>query len=361
MIENSVIAKLSETIPDYRYAYRPGVGFSPGSYFIALYGNIPSTREFYSIDPEKARELLCKYFDAPLSQRINDDEIQHQTGEVELRSYTIPLRDGLMIYFDTINNSLTCFYDHQITEEVLGNIQSILKSCERVAPPKGKLSLLVLDTEMGGFSLFEVKETYSEVDISLNYGDDFQPVDEVICNKLSGMGNRGIVLLHGKPGTGKTSYIRHLIKKISRNMIYIPSNIVPQLSAPDLLRFLIRHEGSVLIIEDAESILEERHGGDSGALTNLLNLGDGLLSDCLKIQIICTFNAPLARIDKALLRKGRLIASYEFGALSVEKSNRLLEHLEVGVRTDKELTLSEIYYMRELDFQNESSRKTIGF
>lgn len=361
MNENPVTVKLSETISDYRFTYRAGIGFSPGAYYIALYGTVPSAREFFSIDPEKARDLLCSHFNAPLSQRIIDDEVQHQTGDVELRTYTIPLSDGLMIYFDTMSNSLTCFYDHRINEEVLGTIQDILKSCERVAPPKGRLSLLVLDTEMGGFSLFEVKEPYSEVDISLNYCDDFQPVDEVICNKLSGMGNRGIVLLHGKPGTGKTSYIRHLIKKISRNMIYIPSNIVPQLSAPDLLRFLIRHEGSVLIIEDAESILEERHGGDSGALTNLLNLGDGLLSDCLKIQIICTFNAPLARIDKALLRKGRLIASYEFGALSVEKSNRLLEHLEVGVRTEKELTLSEIYYMRELDFQKESATKTIGF
>lgn len=361
MNENSVTVKLSETIPDYRFTYRAGVGFSPGAYYIALFGTVPSTREFFSIDPDKARKLLCEHFNASLIQSINDDEIQHQTGEVELRSYSIPLCDGLMIYFDTMSNSLTCFYDHRISGKIQETIKDILKSCERVAPPRGKLSLLVVDTEMGGFSLFEVKEQYSEVDISLNYCDDFQPVDEVICNKLLGVGNRGIVLLHGKPGTGKTSYIRHLIKKIPRNMIYIPSNIVPQLSAPELLRFLIRHEGSVLIIEDAESILEERHGGDSGALTNLLNLGDGLLSDCLKIQIICTFNAPLSRIDKALLRKGRLIASYEFGALSVEKSNRLLEHLDVGVRTDKELTLSEIYYMKELDFQNESSRKTIGF
>jgi len=58
-------------------------------------------------------------------------------------------------------------------------------------------------------------------------------------------------------------------------------------------------------------------------MANLLNLSDGLLSDCLHMQLISTFNTDIARLDKALLRKGRVIARYEFKPLTVEDSSIL--------------------------------------
>ena len=55
----------------------------------------------------------------------------------------------------------------------------------------------------------------------------------------------------------------------------------------------------------------------------LLNITDGLLSDWLNIQLICSFNSDISKIDSALMRKGRLIAKYEFKELEVEKANAL--------------------------------------
>ena len=54
------------------------------------------------------------------------------------------------------------------------------------------------------------------------------------------------------------------------------------------------------MIEDAENILIDREAGGSSAVSALLNLTDGLLSDCLNIQIICTFNTDLSKLDRAL-------------------------------------------------------------
>jgi hypothetical protein len=50
-----------------------------------------------------------------------------------------------------------------------------------------------------------------------------------------------------------------------------------------------------------------------------------LLGESLGIQIIATFNTHISNIDKALLRKGRLIGLYEFKPLSMDKSKVLLE------------------------------------
>jgi hypothetical protein len=83
----------------------------------------------------------------------------------------------------------------------------------------------------------------------------------------------------------------------------------------------------------------------------LLNLTDGLLGESLGIQIIATFNTHIANVDKALLRKGRLIALYEFKALSIEKAKILLE--EKGINNNditRSMTLADIYNAEENDY-----------
>jgi hypothetical protein len=42
------------------------------------------------------------------------------------------------------------------------------------------------------------------------YNDDFLEIDEIICRSIS-QPRSGLILLHGHPRTGKTSYIKHLI------------------------------------------------------------------------------------------------------------------------------------------------------
>ena len=61
-------------------------------------------------------------------------------------------------------------------------------------------------------------------------------------------------------------------------------------------------------------------------------------------QIIATFNCDLTIIDPALLRKGRLIANYEFNKLDLESSKVLSDKLGFGSENVTEgLTLAEIY------------------
>jgi len=76
----------------------------------------------------------------------------------------------------------------------------------------------------------------------------------------------------------------------------------------------------------------------------LLNRSDGLLGDAMHQQIIATFNCDLASIDPALLRKGRLIANYEFNKLDIESAKTLSDKLGFGRDSVTEpMTLAEIY------------------
>ena len=123
----------------------------------------------------------------------------------------------------------------------------------------------------------------------------------------------------------------------------------------------MEHKNSILIIEDAERVIADREGnGSSAGVSNILNLTDGILGDCLNIQIVATFNMKREKIDQALLRKGRLIAEHKFTALNVDDSNKLLKSLGKEKTVDKPTTLADIYNIDEEVYKTEN-KTNIGF
>ncbi len=204
----------------------------------------------------------------------------------------------------------------------------------------------------------EIKRT--RLDLDLFYEDDFKEVDRVIQSRLRQKKDKGIVLLHGLPGTGKTTYLRYLIGKIRKRVLFLSPSTAERLTNPDFVELLIDNPNTVLIIEDAENIIRDRRTNSHSAVSNLLNISDGLLADFLNVQLVCTFNSPLTLVDGALMRKGRLIAKYEFGKLGREKAQRLSDHLGFSTIIEKPMTIAEISSQHEREYVRKE-REVIGF
>lgn len=204
----------------------------------------------------------------------------------------------------------------------------------------------------------EIKRT--KLDLDLYYEDDFKPVEETIRTRLNKKKDKGIVLLHGLPGTGKTTYLRYLICKIKKRVLFLSPNVAGNLMDPTFIELLINNPDTVLIIEDAENIVMDRRNSNDSSVSNLLNISDGLMADFLNVQIICTFNSSLTMVDSALMRKGRLIAKYEFGKLSVNKAQRLSNHLGFTTIINKPMTVAEISNQHEKDFDTKQVQ-VLGF
>jgi ATP-dependent 26S proteasome regulatory subunit len=112
--------------------------------------------------------------------------------------------------------------------------------------------------------------------------------------------------------------------------------------------------------ENIEKVLTSRESArEESVVSTILQLTDGLFSDYLNIKVVCTFNSNLSKVDTASLRKGRMIAMYEFKALSLAKTNDALAKRGFKI-SNTELTLSDIFNTEQMTYNNIDKNK-IGF
>ena len=202
---------------------------------------------------------------------------------------------------------------------------------------------------------------------------------------------KGNIIFSGIPGTGKTYFIRKIIKDYydkyesdekedteyddgtdellallrdrrdrgtQKLFLYVPVNLAHVFSNPEFVSLLQNAateypKGIVIILEDAEKVLESREKeGSNYAVTELLEMSDGMLNDIVSTQFIFTYNTATDNIDKALLRPGRLLALKEFKKLSPEKANVLAKELNIPMTYDKDVTIAEVF--KELAIEEET-------
>lgn len=206
----------------------------------------------------------------------------------------------------------------------------------------------------------EIKDV-SDLNLEDNYNDGFLDVHHSILNILH-YKNNSMIILQGLPGTGKTTYGRYLsscLLKSDKKVLFLPSNLIHVLAQPDFLSTLNLFKDKIVLIEDAEEILIKKEHRNQ-AVSNILNLTDGILADIFNIHFIFTFNIDVNQIDPALLRKGRLNLMYEFKPLTKDKYKNLCTKLNRDFDNDKEFTLANIYNTEE-NILSSKETKSIGF
>ena len=162
-----------------------------------------------------------------------------------------------------------------------------------------------------------------------------------------------------------TTLIRKLVSELSedKTIIYVPSYFMFDIANPELISFISKFKNSVLLLEDAEMILTSSQEERNQAVANILNISDGLLNDHMDMQIIATFNINKKMMDKALLRKGRLMVEYEFGKLDAIQATELSKYIGLNKKYTEPKTLAEIYEEKvgKQLIENITKTKKIGY
>jgi len=325
------------------------------SYYLHEFGLLPNVTIIRQVDYEKAYATLKKEFALQIDDEHHYTAINAKKEKEEKEESVIRMKEQIMLEMG--DGYAELYYTNPegpLYKALVARLTGI-RGGRRTRPQE--INLITKGDYGLELTKMDVKRT--KLNLDLFYEDDFKEIHSTIIRRINKKDDKGIVLLHGIPGTGKTTYLRYLVGKIKKRVLFVPPDMAAHIVNPELVKLLIDNPNSVLIIEDAENIIMQRQPGSDSAVSNLLNISDGLLSDFLNVQIICTFNSSLSVVDSALLRKGRLIAKYEFGKLSVPKAQRLSEHISSKLRVITPMTVAEIMNQEERSY--EQDRPRIGF
>lgn len=210
-----------------------------------------------------------------------------------------------------------------------------------------------------GYSSIDLDIKQIDVDLEMNYNDDL-PYDEIVEALESD--EASLIILRGEPGTAKSTLIRHLITNLDMDFVYLDHSCFDSMTDSSFINTLADYENGVLILEDCEDMIKDRINEGNNKLAALLNLSSGLLADSFKFKIICTFNAPIKNVDKALLRKGRLKVDYEFKKLTPAKTAALAAKLGKKIKPGESMTCGDIYNAdKTVRFGQQKEKSKIGF
>lgn len=287
-----------------------------------------------------------------------------------------PIPDPYTLFIDHL---IYCSESSDIIVEFMKEYKKFFKEFREKIEEESDMHIKLLYTSEGRLNWryldIPPRDTF---DLEDNYSKDFnefvpKKMDEFINGKSG-----GIAIFRGEPGTGKSSYCKYLISKYQKDVDFV---IVSQdiiLQNPEAFRtFLISNASvdnfsqgkikkQIFIIEDCEKLLIDRDSltGNSTSiiLSDILNYSDGIVGDLVQSKFIFTFNTNLSKIDKALLRKGRMKLNYEFKKLQGEDLKKLSEKKGLNISEDKiksGMTLAEIYNLEEENYLQEGRK--IGF
>lgn len=262
----------------------------------------------------------------------NETEEYIQTNEGKISN--IILYYGNVSETGIYNDILMSIMSSRLVEEEIEEIDEI---------DSRPMFVLMYDTT-NGFNLIETDIINNDIDIDLNYGKGFSDITVKVAENINKT-KKGFYIFSGQSGSGKTTYIRNLINRISmeKMVILIPNVMFKFIEDSAFISYISQFDNIVFVIEDSESLICSSSPIKSDAIYTLLSLTDGLLNNVMSVQLICTISSNIKNIDSAFLRSGRVSFVHNFTKLNKDDCNILSENIGSSRRFDKDMLLCDVY------------------
>ncbi len=329
---------------------------SPYRLFFAYTKRIPNIITIDDLNIESFKKWFEKKYQNDIVQQHYSHDFNMTKKVLENAHHNYLLQNGILVSVEYTS----VYFLH--TEEQMELVNELFEGAKDfLYTHKKTTDICLIYNQNGELNTQFVEIKKPKIDFNIHYNEDFHPIHKEIVKQLNKKDTNGLYLFHGQPGTGKSTYIKFLIHQLKKKVIFISPKMAGELDNLNMTPFLLNNKNSVFVIEDAEELITSREEVRNSNLSMLLNLTDGLLGESIGIQIIATFNTDVKNIDKALLRKGRLSQIYAFKALSIERTNKLLQALGIMETVNQPLPVSDIFNFEKDNQYRQVLKKAVGF
>lgn len=327
-----------------------------------------------------SKENLKKLSDYIITELTNKHDLtpslslgNSKTDITDLGLMIIPrflFGDNILALINTINGypiiSKILYSSDKLSEinDMIQDIQDFCTNLESCKEDEMIVKYSLVSSDDTGFHDNIMNGPTDKVELT-QFNEDLP--HEIILEALNS-NKSGILIFHGAPGCGKTSYIKYLIaSNPNLNFSYVSvKKLIDQQNEEKFTDYVITSEDNlIIVVEDCEKLLQSRgYGSSNTTISDILNISSGLIGDQTKTKFIFTFNNSLTTIDDAILRPGRLKCIYEFGPLKGERLKRLLNKLEIDPKNydlDEGESIANLFNKNSVKWCKEAKKKKIGF
>ena len=174
--------------------------------------------------------------------------------------------------------------------------------------------------------------------------------------------------MKGAPGTGKTRFIRYLIKRLGilkkQKAVSVVFTADDAVLSDDIMFITFTCDGDdIMVLEDIDYHLQSRKEGNVN-MYKLLNVSDSILSGAQNKIVVSTNLTNIREVDSALLRPGRCYDVLQFRALTYQESITFLKatgHKKKELPKERDYLLSELYRITRGQALGSGQQQQIGF
>jgi hypothetical protein len=147
---------------------------------------------------------------------------------------------------------------------------------------------------------------------------------------------KGLSVIHGERGTGKTTLIIDILSKIDKICMFIPASMIDiVVNSNEFRAFIKRYKNSVIVIDDCEIFFSHTYTKSNIFTNNLIQMIDGVCSDMNSLHIITIFNTEnINHIDPILFESNNYLSTLEVDRLNKNQVDTLCQHFNIKNKFD---------------------------
>jgi len=294
----------------------------------------PSRKSLYS---SFNKEEFYKTWDSILGDCDCETEVKMETCEnvnedgvsLSSKKYLSKLSENIMVSFfeeEDIVMNVTIYFKLSESEKVDKIISKINKTAivynsDNSDNEDDNIYKLIIDDSGSSFIL-------NPLSINFPKWDDLDIYPKKVKKKTKNLSKsinnktKGLHILSGHRGSGKTYLLKTLLSKVSKRVIYIPLSIFDLvLSNPKFIDFLKLYEDSLIVIDDCENYFNKAHQRSNLYVSNLLQILESI--EEVNIHILLSINLPNTSIDENLLLSKSCLTNIDLKVIKGDEKEEL--------------------------------------